>query len=440
MAASPVALRTVDLLIDNIGQLITCAGDGQPKRGQALGELGIIPDGAVAVDGGQIRAVGPAVSLRERFRPTQRIDAGGRAVCPGFVDCHTHALFGGDRMAEFEMRLRGATYMEIMAAGGGILNTVAQTRRASVADLVAAARPRLDQMLAEGTTTAEIKSGYGLNPSAELAMLQAMAELAGSHPMGIVPTLLAAHTLPPEFDGNPAGYVAQIVDEIIPQAGAWYASSPFAEEGIPFFCDVFVEDHAFDVAQARQVLTAGLAHSLRPKLHVDQFTSMGGVALAVEMAATSADHLEVITPADVARLADAQTMAVLLSAVNFNLGLSHFAPGRALIDAGAAIALATDLNPGSAPCFSMPLVMALATRYLGLSPAEALNSATYNAAHALGLGHRIGSLEPGKAADLLLLHGDDYRLLSYWLGGHPINRVMKGGEWVIGEVGDWVIR
>jgi imidazolonepropionase len=318
--------------------------------------------------------------------------------------------------------------MEIMAAGGGIVSTMKATRAASVEELAESARPRLDAMLALGTTTAEIKSGYGLETGAELRMLQAAAELDARHPMDIVPTFLGAHAVPPEYAGRTDDYTNVVIQEMIPAAVEWYEGSVFAARGVPLFNDVFCEQNAFDVAQSRRVLEAGLARGLPVKAHVDEFTPLGGLSLAVELGAVSADHLDATTPEEGARLAGSPTVGVVLPAVNFNLGSAHFADARRLIDAGAALALATDINPGSAPCPSMPLVMAMACRYQKLLPAEALNAATINAAHALALGDRIGSIEAGKQADLLLLDAADYRDLAYEFGGNLVRTVIKWGR------------
>jgi imidazolonepropionase len=380
------------------------------------------------VQDGKIVAVGGSTAILAQYAAGQKFDATGKVVCPGFVDCHTHAVYGGDRVHEFELRIQGASYMEIMAAGGGIVSTVRHTRDATLEQLVRSASARLDQMLALGTTTAEIKSGYGLETTGELKMLHAIAQLDAQHPLDLVPTFLGAHTTPAEYRGNPAGYVELVIGEMLPRVAEWYQGSHFLPQQVPLFCDVFTEDHAFDVAQSEQILRAAQDAGLPSKIHVDQFNSLGGLPMAIGLGSVSADHLEVTTADDIQRLGAADTMAVLLPAVNFNLGLVNFAPGRALADAGAPIALATDLNPGSAPCFSMPLVMAIATRYLNLLPAEALNAATINAAHAIGLEDRVGSLEVGKQADLLIVDAPDYRHLMYLLGGDPVQTVIKGGQ------------
>lgn len=418
-----MSLIDADLLIDNTSQVVTCAGPA-PKRGAALADVGIIPGGAVAVAGGVIVAVGPAAEVRARVRARETVDAGGRAVIPGLIDCHTHLVYGGDRAGEFEMRIRGASYVEIMAAGGGILNTMRQTRAASVEALVKQAEPRLREMAANGATTVEIKTGYGLELESELRMLAAIERLAALGVCEIVPTVLAAHTVPPEFKDDSDGYVEEVVSRILPAAAAWHAGSRFAARGIRLGVDVFCENHAFTVAQSQRVLEAGARLGMAPKIHVDQFTSLGGVEMALAAGALSCDHLEATTAADAARLgASGAAAAVVLPACAFNFGNTQFADARGLVNAGAALALATDHNPGSAPCLSLPLVMAIACRYQRLLPAEALNAVTINAAHALGLADQIGSIEVGKRADLLLVDGPDYRAVAYVFGGRIVRQV-----------------
>ncbi len=416
-----------DLLIHSAAQVVTCASD-VPKRGAAMQDVGLISDGAVAVRDGRVLAIGPSDSLRERYTAVQLIDASGKVICPGFVDPHTHVVYAGDRINEFEQRIRGTSYMEIMAAGGGIVSTMRATREASVEDLVTATLPRLAMMLRLGTTTAEVKTGYGLDLENELKMLAAIAALDLAQPIDLVPTFMPAHAVPPAFNGRTDAYVAWVVDEMIPAAAEWYRNSHFAEKSSPFFCDVFCEQNAFDLAQSRRVLEAGLAHGLLPKIHADEFTSLGGVALAVDLAATSVDHLDASTAEDIARLADSDVVGIVLPAVNFNLGSHDFADSRGLIDAGAALALSTDINPGSAPCPSVPLVLAIATRYQRLLPAEAVNAATINAACGVGLGDLVGSLAPGKQADLLILDCTDYRQVAYQFGGNLVENVVKNGR------------
>jgi imidazolonepropionase len=388
----------------------------------------LIENGAVAVDSGKIVAVGDSATLRANYSAAQTIDAAGKVVCPGFVDPHTHVVYAGNRIGEFELRIQGKSYMEIMAAGGGIVSTMQAVRGASVDQLVAETRPRLDAMFKLGTTTTEIKTGYGLDTPSELNMLKAIEALDQSHAMDVVPTFLGAHALPPEYKDRPDSYVDVVANDMLPAVAEWHRGSTFASQGIPCFNDVFCEQNAFDVAQSRRVLEAGLALGLPVKIHADEFTSLGGVSLALELGAVSADHLDVTTPEERAKLAESQTVGVVLPAVNFNLGSSHFADARALIDAGSALAVSTDINPGSAPCPSMQFVMAIACRYQKLLPSEAFNAATINAAYAIGMGDKIGSLETGKQADLLIVNATDYRQIAYQFGGNLIETVIKRGQ------------
>ena len=326
------------------------------------------------------------------------------------------------------MRIGGATYMQIMAAGGGIARTVADTRAASLADLVAETRARLDRMLAFGTTTAEAKTGYGLNVADELKQLDAIAELQRTHPVDLVPTFLGAHAVPPEYRGRTDAYVDLVVDEMLPAAWAhWQSLRSDFDANWPIFCDVFCEDGAFDLAQSRRILEAAQRLGFGLKIHVDEFAPLGGTPLAVELGAISADHLVTTPPEHVALLAASQTIGVALPGTPFGLGQQHYTPARALIDAGGALALATDLNPGTCWCESMQFIIALACRTMRLLPAEALTAATINAAYAVGLGDQVGSLEPGKLADLLILDADDYRMLAYRFGTNAVRGVVKRG-------------
>ncbi len=426
----------LDIIIHSASQVVTCAGGNAgaashggfaARRGRAMRDVNLIPNGAVAISDGVIVAVDSTENIRAEYTARDEIDASGRVVCPGFVDAHTHLVFAGERVDEFELRIQGATYMEIMQAGGGIASSMRATRAASLAELVAQARRPLDEMLRLGTTTVEVKTGYGLDTASELKLLQAIVELDKSHPVDLVPTFLGAHALPPEFKGRTDDYVDLVVNEMLPAVRRW---ADTAALDVPLFCDVFCEENVFDVEQARRVLQAGLETGLAPKIHADEFVNLGGVALAVELGAVSADHLDVTSAAEVTALAGSDVVGVLLPAVNFNFGSAHYADARRMLDEGVVVALATDFNPGSAPCLSMPLVMAIACRYQKLTPAEALNASTINAAHALGLGQRVGSLEPGKQADLLLLNVPDYRHLAYQFGGNLVERVFKRGKQV----------
>lgn len=418
----------VDLLIRNANQVITCAHATGPKRSPAMQDVGLVVNGSVIVKNGKILAVGPATHLQSEYNAAEVIDADGKVVCPGFVDPHTHVVYAGNRLDEFEMRIKGTPYLDIMAAGGGIVSTVKAVRKAPLKQLVVETRPRLDQMLALGTTTAEVKTGYGLDTASELKMLKAIEQLDKVHSLDLIPTFLGAHALPPEYKDQGEVYTDLVINDMLPQVAAWYKKSVFAKRNWPCFNDVFCEQNAFTLAQTRRILEAGRDLGLLPKIHTDEFTALGGVTLAVDLKATSADHLDVTTPSERAYLAQSETVGVVLPAVNMNLGSTHFADARALIDAGALLALSTDINPGSAPCPSMPLVMALACRYQKLLPAEALNAATLNAAHAIGLGDQLGSLEVGKQADILIINAPDYRYLAYEFGYNLVETVIKRGK------------
>ena len=426
-------MEKVDLILKNIEQLVNCSGSEKPLRGAEMSAVGMIENGAIAVLAGRIAAFGLTDVIENRYTADQAIDCAGKAVVPGFVDSHTHTVFGGDRVHEFEMRIQGASYMEIMGAGGGIVSTMRHTREASETSLVESARKRLDQMLALGSTTIEIKTGYGLDTETELKMLRAIETLDKEHVCTLIPTFLGAHTLPPEFKEDPAGYVDLVVEEMTPAVAEWYAQSHFKRQRVPLFIDVFTEDHSFDVAQSKRILEAGQQAGMQAKIHVDQFNAFGGTQMAIGLGAVSADHLDVSGPVEIEALANSDTICVPLPAANFNLGhdVAAFPNGRAMVDAGCALALATDLNPGSAPCYSMPLVMAISNRYLRLTPAETLIASTINGAHALKLADRVGSIEVGKAADLLILKATDWRYLSYFLGGNPVETVIKNGEIVL---------
>lgn len=418
-------MYTADALLIH-ANLITCHASA-PKRGVAMHEVGAISDGALAIKDGKIAAVGSTFEIRAAYAAPTVIDAAGRAVLPGLVDCHTHLVYGGDRLNDFEMRLSGAEYLDILAAGGGILSTVRATRAADPDSLIASARARLDRMLSQGTTTAEVKTGYGLDLETELKMLHAVATLDQTHPISLIPTFLGAHAIPPELNGDAEAYINYLVTEVLPAAVRWYSKSHFARKLIPFSIDVFCENHAFTVEQSRVILAAGSALGLKIHAHVDQFTALGGLDLALELGASSVDHLEATTPEGVATLASSETVAVLLPACSYHLG-GAYPPARALLDSGAIVALATDHNPGSSPTFSLPFVMGLACRQMKLSPAESLNAVTLNAAYALGIADRIGSLAVGKLADFVILDSPDWRTLPYQIGAAPISEIYKRGS------------
>jgi imidazolonepropionase len=415
----------VDLLVHSAAQLATCASADGPRRGKAMDDAGVVLDGAVAIHDGRILAVGPSEELLARYVAEEELDATGCVVCPGFVDPHTHVAYAGDRVDDFERRIRGETYQQVAAGGGGILSTVRATRAAAVPSIVDQSLGRLDEMLHFGTTTVEAKTGYGLDAATEMKLLRAIDRLDRTGPFELVPTFMAAHTVPPEFAGRAGAYVDLVVEELLPAALAWHEASGFKADGRPMFVDVFCEQHAFDLAQSRRVLEAARAAGLPLKAHVDQFSELGGLALALELGATSVDHLDVTGADGIRALAASGAIGVVIPTASFNLGGARYADARAMIDAGAALALTTDINPGSSPCPSLPLAMAIACRYQKLTPAEALVAATINAAHAIGVGERVGSLEAGKQADLLMLDCADYRHVAYQFGGNLVAKVVK---------------
>ena len=420
-------MQQADLIIHNTGQLVTCASGGKPKRGRPMLDVAIIENGAVAVADGKFVGVGTSAEILGSFSSEKLIHAGGRVVCPGFVDPHTHIVYAGNRLNEFELKIRGADYLEILTSGGGIISTVKQTREASMESLVELCAARLNKMLACGTTTVEIKTGYGLDTATELKMLAVIAELDGTHAIDIVPTFLAAHAIPPEYKDNPNVYVNEICDTMLSEAWKWFVASEFYGR-VPFFCDVFCEKGAFTLEHSRKILETARSLGYKLKAHVDQFTNLGGSTLAIEMGAVSIDHLDAISETEIARLAKSDTIGMVIPTENFNAGKTQFANGRKLIDEGCVVALSTDYNPGSAPCPSQPMAMAIACRYQKLLPAEALNAATINAAFAIGLGKKVGSIENGKSADLIILECDDYREIIYEFGGNLVASVFKNGR------------
>jgi imidazolonepropionase len=421
----------VDLSIYNASKILTLAGG--PQAGQDLGKLEILENGAVIIDDEKLVAVGPSPELRERFNASVEIDASGRVVMPGFVDPHTHLIWAGDRAAEFEKRLAGASYMEILNAGGGILSTVHQTRAANVNDLVEQARGRLNRMLAHGTTTAEVKTGYGLETDTELRMLEAILRLDDEHPVELIPTFLGAHAIPSEYADNPNGYADLICHEMLPALVNWWEERT-PERALPFV-DVFCETGAFSLEQSRRILERAKALGFRLKIHADEFDGLGGTGLAVELDAVSADHL-VHTPAeDIAALGSSQTVAVSLPCTPFGLAEGDYTPAKAILNAGGILALATDLNPGTAWCESMQFPIALACRYMKLTPVQAIAAATINAAAAVARAERVGSLEPNKQADVLILDTADHRHLGYRFGVNLVSTVIKRGKIVFSQGG-----
>ena len=412
------------MLLHSASQLLTLAGGVQ--RGGDLGHLGVIEDGAILMRDGEIASVGATAELRAAFPDEPALDAGRRVVLPGFVDPHTHLIWVGDRAAEFEMKLQGKSYLDILAAGGGILSTVRLTRAASTETLLAETRSRLRAMLVHGTTTAEAKTGYGLETESELRLLQTLLILDAEGPFDLAITFLGAHAIPPEFKGNAQGYTDLLCSAMLPAVKKWWQAHA-TPRPLPFV-DVFCETGAFDLAQARRIFETARTFGFPLKIHADEFDNLGGAALAAELNAISADHLVKTSPADIAALGKSDTVAVALPCTPFGLAEHHYTPARAILEAGGILALATDLNPGTAWSGNMQFAIALACRYLRLTPAQAIVAATLNAAAAIGRAARIGSLEPGKQADILILSVSDYRHLGYRFGVNLVQTVIKKGK------------
>jgi imidazolonepropionase len=407
------------LVIRNAAQVI---GSALPRRrtacGPAMRELPITPDGALVMRDGLVEWVGPTADLPPLPPDAEVIDAAGQVVLPGFVDSHTHLIFAGSREDEFEQRLQGLTYQQIAERGGGINATVRRVRAASKEELKALARPRLRRLLEHGVTTVEVKSGYGLSVADEIKCLEAVAELNAEGPWELAPTFLGAHAVPPEYRNDRDGYLRLLIDDMLPEV----ARGRLAE-----FCDVFCEGGVFSLEESRRVLARARDLGLRLKLHADELTPLGGAELAGRLGAVSADHLLCVTDAGIDALAEAGTVATLLPGTAFFLGMPY-APARRLVERGVPVALASDCNPGTCPTENLPLVGAMACTQMKMLPAEAVNALTLNAAAALGRSDRLGSLEPGKQADVIVCDAPDYRHLFYHFGINHVRRVIKRGR------------
>lgn len=411
---------TDTLAVINCSQLVTLAGPRRPRAGAELRELSIIEDGALLVRGGRIEKVGGRAEVETHVGAgCEVVDAGGRVVLPGFVDAHAHPVFAGNRADEFEKRAEGLTYQEIAAAGGGILSTVRRTRAASEDELLASALAREGWFLRTGTTTVEAKSGYGLTVEDELKMLRVVGRLNREGKIAYVPTFLGAHEMPEEFRARREAYVELVTGEMLPRVAA---------EGLAEFCDVFCEERVFTVEESRRVLASARAHGLGLRVHADQLSPSGGALLAAEVGAKTADHLEHIDARGVAALKSAGVQPVLLPGSVYALGSSRYPAARAMIEAGLAVVLATDFNPGSSPTPSMTMILSLASTHMKMTPAEALTAATINAAYSLGRGDRVGSLEEGKRADFVIHDCADYRELAYFFGVEHARAVFVAGR------------
>jgi len=409
------------LFLHSAAQLLTLAGPPVPRRGAALAELGIIRNGALLTRRGEILRVGTTRQLSGEARSLKAhsIDCRGRVVMPGFVDSHTHLVFAGNRVEDFVQRIQGATYEEIARAGGGIAQSARLLRKTPEGELVAQAGRFLAEFAAHGTTTVEVKSGYGLNVAGELKMLEVIRRLRRVTSLELVPTLLAAHVLPPEYRGRAKAYVELMARRLIPVV---------AKEKLAEFVDCFCDRGAFGLEDCRKLLAAGARHGLVPRLHAEQLCRTGGTQMAIEAGAASADHLDHVTDADIRALAQSNVVASLVPGANFHLGLAKYPPARRLIDAGAVVALATDFNPGTSPTLNMQFILSLACSAMRMTPAEALSAATLNAAYSLRRAGRLGSLEPGKQADLIVMDVADYREIPYYFGWNHCVLTVKRGE------------
>ncbi|HXG01761.1 MAG TPA: imidazolonepropionase [Bacteroidota bacterium] len=409
----------MNLLITNIAQLVTVAAHGaRVKTGPAMRDVGIVTDAAVLCENGIITWVGRMSDWDRRLpEHISEIDAAGKVVLPGFVDSHTHMMFAGDRAHEFALRSQGATYQQIAEAGGGILSTIRHVRAASKKDLKKNTRRYLSAMMQHGTTTVEIKSGYGLDVDSEIKMLEAINELKDEEVITVVPTFIGAHAYPPEFKENKRAYVDLVVERMIPYVG---------RKQLATFCDVFCEKGYFEPAESERILREARTWGMKLKVHADELTPLGGAELAARLGAVSADHLEHVSDAGIAALRDAGVVATLLPGVSFFLN-HGYAPARKLIDAGVAVAIASDFNPGSCMSFSMPMMMTIACTQMRMTPEEALVACTLNAAAALDMSDSLGSIEVGKKADLLIADVPDYRFLAYHFGVNHITTTIKNG-------------
>jgi len=407
----------VDFIIKNAGELLTLSPSLKEESG-----LGMIQDGAVAIKKGRIFWVGKTEEVSEKFslnRDGREMDATGKVVMPGLIDAHTHLIFAGSRENEFEQRILGLSYQEIAGRGGGILSTVEATRNSSFEELLSLGKKRLDRMLSKGVTTVEAKSGYGLSLRDEIKILNVMKALQESHPMDIVPTFLGAHTLPKEFREDRAHYMALLTEEMIPKV---------ALERLAEFCDVFCDEKAFTVEESKQILEAGKRYGLKPKIHADQLSSGGGAELAAEVNAYSADHLEYVSQEGIKKMAEKGVTAVLLPGASFFLSMGKYPPARDMIEQGVVVSLATDLNPGSSMTESLPLMMTMGCTLFKMIPKEVIQAATIHAARSMGREKKIGSLEVGKQADIVLLDIPNYRHLPYHFGVDHVETVVKKGR------------
>ena len=420
--------RRTGAVIKNCRQLLTLrSGERIPRRGEALSDLGLIENGTLLIHDGRVAAANTSDAVAKSIDPSvdyEEIDAGGAVVMPGFVDCHTHTVFAAYRLDEYQKRVLGVPYAEIAAAGGGIAKSVSHLRKMGEDTLLEVGRRRLKGCLRHGSTTIEIKSGYGLDLENELKQLRVIKELAASSPPLIVATFLGAHALPSEYAARRGEFVDLVINEMLPTV---------ADQGLAEFNDVFSEIGVFTTEEAERILRAGLSTGLKARVHADELNDTGSSEMAVRVGAVSADHLTKISSKGISQMADSSVVGVLLPGTSFGLPSLDFAPARNMVDRGMIIAIATDFNPGSSPSESMPMMISIACSHMGLSSAEAIAATTYNAAFVLGREDEVGSLEAGKRADFLILDCEDYREIPYRFGVNPVHRVfIEGVEWVDG--------
>jgi imidazolonepropionase len=415
--------KATKFVIKNINQLITLSSNEKgPRIKEKMENLGIIQDGAVAVKDDKILFVGKTDQILSKIeidKNTEIIDAENRVVSPGFVDPHTHPVFASTREEEFELRIKGKTYQEISEAGGGIRSSVRKLRKCSKEKLIKLALPRLDRFLSYGTTTIEAKSGYGLSLEDEIKSLEVIKELNEIHPVDLIPTFLGAHHIPDEYENKKDDYIDLLTKEIIPEV---------AERKLAVFCDVFCEKGVFNLKESERILEAAKEYGLRPRLHAEQLTTFGGAELAAKVKAVSADHLENISDQGIEKMRDAGVIAILLPGATFGLGLREYAPARKIIDSGVAVALATDFNPGSSMTESMPIILSLSCFMMRMTPAETITASTINSAYAVDKGDVIGSLKPGKKADLIIWDVENYKIIPYHYGVNLVHQVIKNGK------------
>ena len=416
-------MKIVNLIVKNAEQLLTLRSMQEgPRTKDAMEDLRIIEDGAVAVSGNKIVGVGKTKDILDEVEishKTKVIDAKDKVVLPGFVDCHTHPVFANTREDEFEMRIKGKTYQEIAAAGGGIKSSVKDLRSKSKEELIQLALPRLNRMLSYGTTTIEAKSGYGLSLDDEIKMLEVIKELNKIHPIDLIPTFLGAHEIPEEYKNNRKEYIKLITEKMIPEV---------AKRKLAVFCDIFCEKGVFDIEESREVLKAAKDHGFGLKLHADQLSALGGSKLAAELGAISADHLEFIDDDGIEKMKESGVIGVLLPGACFGLGITEYPPARKMIERGLPVALATDFNPGSSMTESMPMILSLACLMMRMTPAEAIVASTINSAYAVDKGNEMGSIEEGKKADLVIWNVQNYKEIPYHFGVNLVDQVIKDGK------------